>query len=170
MDKKSLSEGDNKLVEKAANLAYEYQEKYRGCSQCVLKALEDSLGLDSGLALKATTALSGGVAMMGESCGALLGGVVAIGLAFGRERLEEGWWTSRGYTEAHYYAAELCDRFKEELGSTKCRDILKARLGSFDLRKKEAVRRLISAGALSCCPEIVRKAAQLAAEIILQAK
>jgi len=161
---------DNELIEEATNLAYEYQKKYYGCCQCVVKALDDSLGLGNGLTFKASTALSGGVAMKGELCGALLGGILAIGLAFGREKLEEN-WCSRGYTEAHYYTAELCDKFKKELGSIKCRNILKARLGSsIDLRKRGALRHLISAGALECCPEVVRKGTQLAAEVILQAR
>ena len=161
---------DNELIKEAANLAYEYQKKYHGCSQCVIKALDDSLGLGGGPVFKAVTALAGGIAMKGELCGALIGGIVAIGLAFGRERLEES-WSSRGYTEAHYYAAELCDKFKEELGSIKCRDLLKARLGrSLDLRKRGELRHLISAGALECCPEVVRKGTQLAAEVILRAR
>ena len=161
---------DNELIEEAANLAYEYQKKYYGCCQCVIKALDDSLGLVNGLAFKASTALSGGVVGKGELCGALLGGIMAIGLAFGREKLEES-WSSREYTEANYYAAELCDKFKEELGSIKCRNILKARLGSsFDLRKREALRKLISAGAFECCPEVVRKGTRLAAEVILRAR
>lgn len=163
------SKNDSKLSEKAANLAFKYQKEYRGCSQCVLKALEESLGLDIGLAMKASTALAGGIAMMGDCCGALLGGIAAIGLAFGRERLEDG-WASREYTEAHYYAAELCDRFKKELESTKCRNLLKARLGSSDLRKTAELRRLISAGALSCCPDIAAAAARLAAGVILEGK
>lgn len=161
---------DKELIEEAANLAYQYQKKYRGCSQCVVKALEDSLGTFNGLAFKATTALSGGVAYTGETCGALLGGIVAISLVFGRDKLEES-WSSRGYTEANYYAGELCDKFKKELGSIKCRKILRARLSkSFDLRKPAALIQMINLGAVECCPEVVSMAARLAAEVILQAR
>jgi C_GCAxxG_C_C family probable redox protein len=161
---------DAKIAEEAANLARQYQSKYRGCSQSVLKAVQDCLDLGDGSSWKAATVFSGGINLRGETCGALLGGIMAVGLALGRERLEEA-LNSRAYMEAHYYAGELWDRFKAELRNTKCRDILKVALGRrVDLREKEALRRLIIEGGFEHCPEVCSKAARLAAEVILQAR
>ena len=161
---------DSKLIEKAGNAAYEYEKTYHGCSQCVLKALQDTLDLGDGLTFKAASALAGGVARMGESCGSLLGGVLAIGLAFGRDRLEVT-SESEGYMKAHRVAGELGNRFKAEFGGTRCWDVQTGVFGrSFDLRDPLEMKAFLEAGGHEKCPEVARKAAELAAEIILREK
>ena len=51
-------------------------------------SVEIHLHLGNGEALKASIALSAGIARMGETCGALTGGIMAIGLVLGREELD----------------------------------------------------------------------------------
>lgn len=92
---------------------------------------------------------------------------MVIGMAFGRERLEDG-VMSREYVEAHYYADELWGTFMKKFGTTRCSTLLKKRLNpDCDLRKRQALRRLISAGIFECCPEVVKSVAEMAVEIIL---
>jgi C_GCAxxG_C_C family probable redox protein len=159
---------DRKLIEEVGNTAYEYEKVYHGCSQCVLKALQERIDLGDGLAFKAASALAGGVGRAGDTCGALLGGVMAIGLAFGRDKLEVS-SDSLQYTQAQAYAGEFVQRFKGALGSTTCRDIQKSIFGrSFDMTKPEEREQFQAAGAYEKCPEVARQAALLAAEIILR--
>jgi C_GCAxxG_C_C family probable redox protein len=84
-----MGEGAAGLMTKIGEKAYVYERTYHGCSQCVLAALQESLGVGSQDSFKAATALAGGIARMGSTCGALVGGIMGIGLAFGREVLED---------------------------------------------------------------------------------
>jgi len=153
------------LVVRAAEAAYVYERAYHGCSQCVLAALQESLGVGSQDSFKAASGLAGGIARMGRTCGALMG----IGLAFGREVLEDS-TTSQGYARAMELGEELCRRFEKEFGSTQCWDIQRSLFGrSFDLRdpaEREAFRH---AGGYEKFPYVAGKAAELAAAVILEA-
>jgi C_GCAxxG_C_C family probable redox protein len=62
----------------------------------------------------ASTALAAGVALMGETCAAVTGGIMAIGLVLGIEDLAD----IRAYRESMQASYEMYGRFKEELGST----------------------------------------------------
>ena len=89
-------------------------------------------------------------------------------MAFGRDELEDI-ADSPKYQQAQEYAAELGERFEKELGSIRCREIQKSIFGrSFDLRKPEEREAFSAAGGYEKCPEVARKAARLAAEIILR--
>ena len=116
------------LIRKIGDLAHYYELVYHGCSQAVLKALQDSLRIGDNLTYKAASAFAAGIARMGEICGALIGGIMAISLAYGRDKL--------------------------------------------DLKKEEDRQEFIKAGGHGPegCPKVVKKAAMLAAEIILKEK
>ena len=51
--------------------------------------MQEKLGLPNGNVFKSASALAAGVARGGETCGALTGGVMAIGLLVGREKIED---------------------------------------------------------------------------------
>jgi C_GCAxxG_C_C family probable redox protein len=71
-------------LEEIGRKALEY-DKYSGCSQSVLLALQEAFKIGDLESFKAATVLSGGVARKGETCGALLGGLMALGLVLGRD-------------------------------------------------------------------------------------
>jgi len=157
------------LVAKTGQAAYEYERDYHGCSQCVIAALQDCLGLGNRDSFKSATALAGGIARMGMTCGSLVGGIMAISLAFGREVLEDS-VTSQGYARAMDLGGELCARFEKEFGSTQCREIQQSLFGrSFDLRNPQERKEFHRAGSYEKCPQVARRAAELAAEVILAA-
>jgi C_GCAxxG_C_C family probable redox protein len=156
------------LVVRAAEAAYIYERTYHGCSQCVLAALQESLGLGGQESFKAATALAGGIARTGTACGALVGGIMGIGLAFGRDVLEDS-ATSQGYTRAMELGGELCRRFEKEFGSTQCHEIQRSLFGrSFDLRDPEEREAFRQAGGYEKCPYVAGKAAEIAAAVILE--
>jgi len=162
-----MNKVDADLVAKIGEAAYAYEKIYHGCSQCVLAPLQDCLRLGNRDSFKAATALAGGVARMGTTCGSLVGGIMAISLAFGREALEDA-ATSQGYTRAMDLGVELCLRFEKEFGSTQCREIQRSLFGrSFDLRNPRERKEFQSAGSYEKCPQVARRAAELAAEVIL---
>jgi len=160
----------HELLDEIGRTAHNYEKTYHGCSQCVLAALQEHLQIGDRESFKAASALAGGVARMGETCGALLGGVMAIGLVYGREQLEDG-RTSPRYAKAMELAAILYRRFEGGLGSNKCWDIQTASLGrSFDLKDSAQREEFVKAGGYEECSEVARKAARLAAEVILDAR
>ena len=83
-------------------------DKYSGCSQSVLLSLQEAYDMFDTEAFKAATVLSGGVARRGETCGALIGGLLALGQAAGREKIED----TQTYRVAMKPANEICDNFK----------------------------------------------------------
>lgn len=160
----------SEFLEKIEKTAYEYDKVYHGCSQCTLKAIQEHLNLGNGEAFKAASALAGGIARMGETCGALLGAIMAIGLAYGREKLEVT-FSSINYQKAMKVAIKLYQKFEEEFGSTKCRDIQKTLFGrSFNLNNPKDLEEFIKINAYEKCAKVVGKTARIAAEIILTSK
>src|SRR5665647_2007318 len=74
------------LIEKARKKAFDNERNFGGCSQCVVGALKDTLGVVSNDVFKAATGLGGGIGLTGRSCcGALTGGVMVIGTFLGRK-------------------------------------------------------------------------------------
>ncbi len=166
MKEEKVVESKSKLIEEVGERAYEYEKDYHGCAQSALKALQEHLNIGDDLTFKAASALAGGGGRMGGVCGALLGGMMAISLAFGREKMEPS-EDSAGYETAHNFAGELGDKFREAFGGITCREVQKSFFGrSFDLRNPDERKLFHSLGAYEKCPEVVRAAARLAAEII----
>lgn len=148
-----------------------------GCSQSVLEAVQEEFAIGDMDSFKAATVLSGGVAHKGESCGALIGALLALGLVIGRERMED----SDAYMEAIEIAIEVRDRFmkevgtqfgfQEELESTLCRHIQEKIYGrSFDLASERGRQAFLDAGGHSetGCPKVCGIAAQVVAEKIME--
>lgn len=156
-----------KLLDRVAWAAYYNHRVYGGCSRSVMKALQDHLHLEDGKALKASTALAAGVARTGETCGAVTGSVMAIGLVLGSEELED----REAYLNTVEASNELCNRVKSELGSTTCSEILKKLFGrSFDFMKDEDAEDWYKEGGLEKCSMVSAIAARIAADIILKPK
>ena len=106
-----------KEVQENAEVLY---RKGFSCSESVVGAIRDSFELDiSQDTIALATGFSGGIGKAGCTCGALSGGVMALGIFFGRTRLEES-------TEVcHRSCCELHDYFKEETGkNTVCCRVL----------------------------------------------
>lgn len=151
-------------------------DKFSGCSQSVLLALQEELGIGDIESFRAATVLSGGL-RRGETCGALIGGLMGLGLVIGRDRMED----TETYQQAMDASDKISRRFKEELQkqfgfcqelkSTLCKEIQERVLGrSFDFsREYEA---FLQAGGHSDtgCPKVCSIAAQVVAEKILELK
>lgn len=160
------------LVSKARQKAH-YYDRFSGCSQSVLLALQDELGIGDLESFKAATVLSGGVARRGETCGALIGGLMALGLVEGREGMED----TDQYVAAMGVANEICELFQESLErefsfltplkSTLCHEIQERIYGrSFDIRDPADREAFYDAGGHS--DEGCYKVCGIAAEVTAQ--
>jgi len=166
---KELSVGlKDELIADIEQTAFDNERVYRGCGRSVLCALQTHLGLESSAVIKAATALGGGVGRTGEVCGALLGGLMAIGLVYASDRLDDA-RTSPAYQETTTRAMKLTDRFRKEFGGLRCRDVHRGLFGRhYDLRNPEDVQEFRKSDYTKCEDVVCRNAARLAAEVILE--
>jgi C_GCAxxG_C_C family probable redox protein len=129
--------------------------------------LQEKLSIGNKQVFKAASALAGGVARRGETCGALTGAIMAIGLVSGREEIED----VEQYNKAMEPAEEAYLRFKKEVGHTLCPEIHKILYGkSYRLHIPEERKAFHEAGGHSAtgCPSVCEKAAKIAADIVLR--
>ncbi len=142
-----------------------YMELSHHCAQSSFLALSEQFGLGNAEMVKALSPVPG-IAERGETCGAVSGALLALGLVFGKNSITD--W--QGYRDSLKPANEFCDRFEQELGSLRCRDIVKSEFGmELDLRKEDDLHKFQEAGATHTCSRIVRTAVRIAADLILEA-
>lgn len=89
------------------------------CSQSVLGAFCEDLGMDFQTAMKISSSFGGGMGRMREVCGAVSGMFMAAGLAF-----SSGDNTPSAKAEQYKIVQELAQKFKDKNGSIICRELL----------------------------------------------
>ncbi len=130
------------------------------CAQTSFAILSEEHGLDGAQILKALTPFPG-IALRGETCGAVIGSLMALGLVFGRDDLTD----FKGYIGSLPSARRFCARFEEENGSTACSAILVEKLGrNFDLADRGEAVEYVSSGGPDACAEVVASAVKIASE------
>ena len=131
--------------------------------------MQERLNVGNKEIFKAGSALAGGVARRGETCGALTGAIMAIGSLVGRETLED----IEQLPACMEPAERVYGLFKEKVGHSLCSEIHKIRYGKvyklFVPEEMEAFHNMGGHGRKGC-PEVCGIAARIAAEIILDIK
>ena len=164
-------------VQKAFEIALA-NDYYSGCSQAVLGAVQSTLEIGNTDSFRAATVLSGGVARRGETCGALLGALMALGIAIGRSNMTD----TAAYGRATDAAQHVVDAFKsrvesafglgEPLESTLCHDIQSRVFGrAFVMNDSVDRQAFLDAGGHDSdkCPLVCAIAAGIAVEAIVPA-
>ncbi len=146
-------------IDKEMNeLVDEYLPVYGTCSQTSFHALNKAFDLKSDKFIRALAPFPG-VAMRGETCGAVTGCLCAISLVYEEEK--------PGNKLSDKPSLEFCHRFENEFGSTRCRDvIIHMTSKEYSILKPEDYQVLISEGALGHCDEVIKNAIGIAADII----
>jgi C_GCAxxG_C_C family probable redox protein len=139
-------------------------DRSKNCAQTSFAVLDQEFNLDGGPILKALTPFPG-IALRGETCGAVTGCLMAIGLVYGRDDLED--W--KGYLASLPPCRRFCRRFENEHGSMVCGDLLEAKLGRrYDLSKRFDALKYAAAGGKKTCGKIITSAVHIAADIIMK--
>jgi C_GCAxxG_C_C family probable redox protein len=128
------------------------------CSQAVLSAFSDSYGLDLPLSLKISQPFGGGIAHLGEMCGAVSGALMAIGLKYGRTKAED----IRAREKTYEVVRKFLDRFKDAHNTIICRELLGLNLDTEEGYKKAEEDRLFE----TLCPKFVRLASEILENLI----
>lgn len=93
------------------------------CSQVIVKLLLELQGVENPAVVRAAEGLAGGLGFTGETCGALTGGAIGLGLYAGRGRAEDD-----DDPNLIFMIEDLVKWFKEgfgaEYGGIRCAEIL----------------------------------------------
>ncbi len=144
----------------AAAVAEEIFRSGLSCAPAVLAAFAPRRGLSREHALLVATAFGSGVAGCAELCGAVSGGLLAIGLARGRVRPEQ----IRERDETYRLSRLLRERFAARAGSIVCRELLGVDISTPEGLAAARERALFKGR----CPAYVRLAAELVEELLAE--
>ena len=97
------------------------------CTQAVVMAFADELGIDRDVLVKVSSSFGGGFGRLREVCGAVSAMGIVVGLLEGKYFSKEG---IQAKAEQYAKIQKLAGEFKEINGSIVCRDLLGAKLAS----------------------------------------
>ena len=122
------------------------------CSQAVLGTYGPRFGLKEDDAMRVSAGFAGGM-RMAETCGAVTGAFMVLGLAHCDEKCRNAEERKRAYEKVVSFAEE----FKARHASLTCRDLL-----GCDISTPEGARAAKEKGLFqSKCPQLVRSAAEM---------
>ena len=125
------------------------------CAQAIVSAYAEELGLDKKTALQIACGLGAGMGRLQETCGAVSGAYLLIGLKHGK--FETGDDAAREKTYA--LVREFARLFAERNNTTNCREILGVDLSSGDPQiRTQRVK--------ECCPKMIRAAAEIIEDLL----
>ena len=131
-------------------------EKDFNCCQSVLSTYGPRFGLDRELAIKLASGFGGGIGHQGETCGAVTGAIMAIGLKYGGTRDEDSLEKTYGLI------AKFLEKFKARHGSTFCRELLDC-----DISSPQGLQAARDQGLFEKrCPSFIRASAEILEEIL----
>lgn len=85
-----LSESEKgKILDRVAKRAGDYEEVSISCCQGTFAALQEEFNLGGGKEVIKAAIFMPGIAGRKETCGAVVGGLMALGLKFGRDKIKD---------------------------------------------------------------------------------
>lgn len=128
-------------------LARSLHAKNYNCAQSVSCALAPRMGIDEDVCFRLAEGLGGGLGTHTETCGALLGGAMVLGLARSNGCADP---TSKG--ETYKLVTKLVNRFRTLYGTNCCQEI----------RAQDAT----GVNPMEVCKDAVAEAAKMTADIL----
>ncbi len=143
------TEDKQALAQTAYDKALKYELDYGCCPQCVLAAVQETVGVIDDSVIKASHGLSGGGGLSGVgACGALTGGLIALSAKRGRDRdkLDKG-----RFINNFKKGQELVERFRGEFGGVTCEELQHQFTGkTYDMWNPEEYQAFSSARGEQC--------------------
>ena len=136
--------------------------RYGACSQRSFAALNEQFELKADQTIPALLPFAGGIAGKRETCGAVTGSLFAIGIYFETIIGNPG--------SSMKYARLFFDRFSEEFGSTRCKEVINHHFGRYyDLENPEDQKLFMEVSKkIGGCLKVIQKAVVMAGDIILE--
>jgi hypothetical protein len=112
-----------------------------------------------------------GLGTRGETCGTVSGGIMFLGVLYGRDNVTEprlSYAENKKFVEKMSIATEYGDKYMELKGSTWCKDIHAGVMGKeYEFREFDKLMEFYNAGADKKCQEVVETAIRLVCDLIL---
>lgn len=141
-------------VEEAISL---FKKGFR-CSQAILSTYGIEFGLDQELALKLASPFGGGIGSLGNTCGAVTGAIMVLGLKYGHSKVGE----MKKKEKANEIAREFVEKFNSRNGSIMCKELLDCDISTPEGRNKAIEEKLF----IEICPNLVRDSAEILEELL----
>ena len=123
------------------------------CSQALLSTYGTQFGLTREMALKVSGAFGGGMGRRGETCGAVTGAFMLIGLKLGMTNVDD----AAAKEETYRFVNEFVARFKARNGSILCKELLGCDISTSEGMSQANEKKLFE----TRCPKFVRDAAEI---------
>lgn len=128
------------------------------CSQAILSTYGPQYGLDADLALKLAAGLGGGMGRMAQTCGAVTGSILVIGLKKGAISVED----TASKEDTYQAVREFSNHFKATHGSIICKELLGCDISESDGYKKARQEDLFKRE----CPKYVGSAVEILEKLL----
>ena len=140
-----------------ANKAKELYEQGFYCSQAVLAAFAEELGLTEKQAFQVGSCFGGGMCK-GEVCGACTGALMVFGMKYGRYISDD--WESQ--MKANDFAVRFLEQFRKENGSYICKELLGCDIATPQGKEYAREHKLFA----ELCPKLVVSAVNIAEQLM----
>ena len=129
------------------------------CAQVILEHYCENYGVSTNVARKLSTGFGGGC-MRGETCGAIVGAYMALGLKYGI--FKDGEEGQNQKVESCKKCEEFNKKFKEIYNSFECRELLHA-----DISTKEGMKEISDKNLMTTfCPALVSDVTKILDEML----
>ena len=155
-----VAASEEKILDAIAQTAYTSLGVYGNCCRSTLWAIQIHLRKEEAVTLRASAILAGGICGTGQTCGAVLGGLIAIGEALGPVDFRD----IDTYQSANVKAKEFLDHIRDLFGSSSCFDIQRAVMGWCCDDPTKAAKWVKEGGPIACagvCAQAARRAAAI---------
>lgn len=137
--------------------AIKYFEQRYHCSQAVLAAFAEEMGLTEQQALKLGGCFGAGMCK-GEVCGACTGALMALGMKFGQFEITD----MESRTKTNEVTEAFLDSFRIENGSYICKELVKCDLSTESGRRYAIEHNIFT----ELCPQMVYSAVRIAEQLM----
>ncbi|MFW9773235.1 MAG: C-GCAxxG-C-C family protein [Candidatus Thorarchaeota archaeon] len=128
------------------------------CAQSIFSTYSEQFGLDRSTALKISTGFGGGMGRMGNTCGAVSGAFMVLGLKYGMGAKED----IDAKEKTYQYIKEFSSHFQEKCDSIICREILGCDISTPEGREYFSQNELFEKKCVQC----VKAAAEILEEML----
>lgn len=125
------------------------------CAETVLALVAEEAGISSPLIPRIATGFCGGVARTRGMCGAVAGGVMAIGLLYGRDK------AGQPYDAVYAKVQQFLSAFEKEYKTINCFE-----LTGCDLGTEQGQQAFVEKEVMEQCRRFTARAASLVAELV----
>ena len=128
------------------------------CSQAIFSTYATQFGISREMALKIACPFGGGMARLGETCGAVTGAFLVFGLKYGRIYPED----EKAKEKTYSLVREFVEKFKSRNDTIKCNDLLGYKIDTPEGHQQAKEKGLFD----TVCPKFVKDAAEILEEML----